>query len=240
VRRLLRLPFAGSLEPVAFACSPSMARISRVSASRPRWTLHHGLGREAPCLRQDHSPSPMALMPVLSTRRCRAPLVGRQRMGTVRSCWRQQSVLASGPGQSSLASFNRLTTSPVVCRSGSPNSARHAQDTSGLQHPKRWPDNRAGHSGPPATPSSDQTRSATCPAASEPRRSCARWSCGGPELRACSSSATHPLRLHEASLRICSTKPRRPRSKIGGRREARPPVVFEGNMAASEGCISQG
>lgn len=51
-----------------------MARTSRVSASMPGWTLRHCLDRDARCLRVDHPPSPAALMPVLSVRRCRAPL----------------------------------------------------------------------------------------------------------------------------------------------------------------------
>ena len=73
----------------------SIARTSLVSASMPRWTLRHRRGREAPCLRVVHSPSPTALMPVLSTSRCRAPRLGRQGMATLRPLWRLQSVARS-------------------------------------------------------------------------------------------------------------------------------------------------
>ncbi len=50
-----------------------------------QWTLHHPRGREAPCLRVLHSPSPMALMPVLLLKRCKVPVLGRQGIAMVRS-----------------------------------------------------------------------------------------------------------------------------------------------------------
>ena len=65
----------------------------------------------------------MALMPVLSTNRCSAPGLGWQEMVTARSFWRRHKVLKSGTGQSSLASWRRLATIPVVCRRGRPSNA---------------------------------------------------------------------------------------------------------------------
>ena len=71
-----------------------------------------------------HSPSPSALIPVLSISRCKAPMLGRRAMATDRGVWRRQSVLSSGPGQSRPASASRLASSPVAYLSGRPNSAR--------------------------------------------------------------------------------------------------------------------
>src|SRR6056297_1396029 len=51
----------------------SMARISSVCSSTPRWILRHRRCFEPPCLRPCHSPSPSALMPVLSIRRFSGP-----------------------------------------------------------------------------------------------------------------------------------------------------------------------
>ena len=74
-------------------------------------------------MRVDHSPSPAALMPVLSIRRCKAPVLGRQGIWTVRPLERRHKVLKSGTGQSKRASSTRLATCPSVCRNGRPKSA---------------------------------------------------------------------------------------------------------------------
>lgn len=51
-----------------------MALISSACSSTPRWMLRHDRRFVPPCLRAFHLPSPSALMPGLSIRRCRRPL----------------------------------------------------------------------------------------------------------------------------------------------------------------------
>lgn len=53
----------------------SMARISSVSASIPRWTLRHSRSFDGPCYLANHSPSPAAFTPLLSIGRSRAPVL---------------------------------------------------------------------------------------------------------------------------------------------------------------------
>ena len=68
-------------------------------------------------------------LPVLSIRRCKAPVLWRKEMATFRPLGRRDKVLKFGTDQSSPARSIRLATSPVACRKGSPNSAfsvRHA------------------------------------------------------------------------------------------------------------------
>ena len=128
-------------------------------------------------------------------------------MVTVKSLWHRHSVLKSGTGQSSFASFSRLATSPVVWRRGSPKSAWHASGRSGSPHPRRWPNARVGHSGRRSTPSRDRTRSITSRAASGPHWWRASWSCGRRQGRACSSPATNPLSLQGESYLSSATEP---------------------------------
>ncbi len=75
-------------------------------------------------------PSPAALMPVLSMRRCKAPVLGRYGIWTIRPLERRHRVLKSGTGQSRRASSMRLATSPVVCLNGSASSARSGRSGS--------------------------------------------------------------------------------------------------------------
>jgi len=97
----------------------SIARFSSVSASTPRWILRHCRRLDGPCLRLHHSPSPTALMPVLSISRCNGPELGWQGILTRRVFCRRLSVLKSGTGQSSPTISRRLATMPVVWRKGS-------------------------------------------------------------------------------------------------------------------------
>lgn len=109
-------------EYFVFTCRQWIARISSVSASIPTCTLRHWRGLDGPCLRVCHSPSPSALMPVLSISRCSGPLEPRYGIATVRFFWRRLRVLKSGTGQSRPANCNRLSTRPITCRSGRRNS----------------------------------------------------------------------------------------------------------------------
>jgi hypothetical protein len=122
-----------------------------------RGFVQQSLPGAAPRLRVDHSPSPAALMPVLSISKCSAPKLGRQEMVAVSSLCRRHKVPKSGPGQVGVASFRRLATSAVACRRAQANSARRATGRSGSQRPRRWPGSRAAHSGQLANPSQDQT-----------------------------------------------------------------------------------
>lgn len=55
----------------------SMARISSVSASIPKWTLRQSRGWDRLCFMASHSPSPSAFTTVLSIKKRRAPVLGR-------------------------------------------------------------------------------------------------------------------------------------------------------------------
>ncbi len=98
------------------------ARTSSVSSSIPMWILRQRRRLGPPCLRAFHSPSPSALMHVLSINRFKGPVLQRYGRLTFSVFWRRHSVLKSGTTQSSPTSRNRLCTKPVVCRNGIPNS----------------------------------------------------------------------------------------------------------------------
>ena len=68
-----------------------------------------------------HSPSPSALMPVLSISRCNGPVEPLYGMATNSVFCRRHKVLKSGTEQSSPTSSSRLATKPVVCITGRPN-----------------------------------------------------------------------------------------------------------------------
>ena len=74
------------------------------------------------CLRAFHSPSPSALIPVLSISKCSGPDEPRYGMLTGNVLCRRHKVLKSGMGHSRPVKANRLSTKPVVCRKGKPNS----------------------------------------------------------------------------------------------------------------------
>ena len=78
----------------------STARTSSVSSSMPMCILRHMRRLEPPCLRAFHSPSPSALIPVLSMRRFNGPR-SHDKAGS-RSVFaeRRQRVLKSGTAQS--------------------------------------------------------------------------------------------------------------------------------------------
>jgi hypothetical protein len=60
-------------------------------------------------------------MPVLSMRRFSGPVPPRYGRLTFSVLWQRHQVLKSGTAQSSLTSFRRLYTKPVVCLNGTPN-----------------------------------------------------------------------------------------------------------------------
>ena len=82
-----------------------------------------------PCLRAFHSPSPSASIPVLSISRCSGLDEPRYGILTGNVFCRRHKVLKSGTDHSRPVRAKRLSTKPVVCRKGKPNSTlivRHA------------------------------------------------------------------------------------------------------------------
>jgi len=96
----------------------SIARISSVCSSIPICIFLQRRRFDPPCLRAFHSPSPSALMPVLSIRRCSGPADPRYGRATVNVLCRRHNVLKSGTAQSSPTNLSRLSTNPVVCLKG--------------------------------------------------------------------------------------------------------------------------
>lgn len=94
----------------------SISRISSVCSSIPVCILLHSRRLGPPYLRAFHSPSPSALIPVLSISSCNGPVEPLYGMATDSVFCRQHKVLKSGPTSSS-----RLATKPVVCLNGRPN-----------------------------------------------------------------------------------------------------------------------
>ena len=90
------------------ACYLDVAYLQRLRIDA-QWTLRHSLRYSAPCFLRFHSPSPMNLMPVLSTSSCSADLVRWWRSSTCKVFWHRQTVLKSGTGQYSLANCSRLS-----------------------------------------------------------------------------------------------------------------------------------
>ena len=77
----------------------STVRTSSVSSSMPMCILRHMRRLQPPCLRTFHSPSPPALIPVLSMRRFSGPFDPRYRRLTFSVFWRRHKVLKSGTAQ---------------------------------------------------------------------------------------------------------------------------------------------
>jgi len=70
----------------------------------------------------ERGPSPSALIPLLSIRRCSGPLEPRYEMFTASGFWRRDSVLKSGTAQSKPIRRKGLSTNPVVYLNAMPNS----------------------------------------------------------------------------------------------------------------------
>ena len=102
------------------ACYLDVAYLQRLRIDA-QWTLRHSLRYSAPCFLRFHSPSPMNLMPVLSTSSCSADLVRWWRSSTCKVFWHRQTVLKSGTGQYSLANCSSPCTMLSACCKGWPN-----------------------------------------------------------------------------------------------------------------------
>ena len=116
----------------------SIARISSVCSSRPMWILRQRRRLGPPCLRAFHSPSPSALMSVLSTRKCRGPLLSPDRQwqqtrsfAVDTACCHQQRPNRDRPTS---AGFPRTRSS--VAAAGQ--TTLLSSDRLGLQHRITW------------------------------------------------------------------------------------------------------
>ena len=96
--------------------------MSGVRLSRSVWILRQRRRSGPPCLRAFHSPSPAALIPVLSIRRCKGPNEPRKGIAIDNILCRRHKVLKFGTVQFSLANSSKLSTNPVVCLKDEPKS----------------------------------------------------------------------------------------------------------------------
>ena len=171
----------------------------------------------------------------MSIKRCNAPVLGRYGMATFRPLGRRDNVLKSGTAQSSPTSLNRLATSPVVCRNGSPNSAfsvRHARIAASekVADRPRLPDGAPNHCVSGSNQISNEPRCLSAalaiglePMAPQWRDKSASSSCDSSEVGVCSCTPTNILESHKGSLEICATEPQRRRRYRGkGRGRSRP------------------
>ena len=103
---------------------------------------------------------------------------------------------------------HKAATSPVVCRSGKPNSAFGTRQACTAAS-GRWPNHPACRPALPAKGSPGQTRSALSRAASGRPCSSASLSCGRSQDWVCASMPTNSLESRREPPEICATEPGR-------------------------------